>query len=54
MLLETLTNTLTVLKELLSASHDAGVFLRSESLGSEVVNTVRKALLDQAGVKLKS
>lgn len=52
MFLESLSDSLTVLQELLGASHHTSVFTGSELVGSEVVDTVSKALLDEGRVKL--
>lgn len=53
LLLESLADTLTVLEELLGASHDTGVLTGGKSVGGEVVDAVRKALFNKRRVKLK-
>ena len=50
-LLETLSDALAVLQELLAALEGARLLLRGELLGGEVVDTRSEAALDQRGVK---
>lgn len=50
--LESLTDSLTVLQELLSTSHDAGILAGGKLVGGKVVNAVGKALLNERRVKL--